>query len=156
MIIADFKEQGEISIEVHIEIQVLPAAITGGSLAVGNNGGLTDGFVLKTAGISGAMVTAGFMNLAAVELPLAANELPPAKDIAHCSAADEFPPLTSSLQFGFIFSEICNTNKSFVFALFMDVLTRHFEEDVPWCLLIAHHILLVDKIREGVQVELDF
>ncbi|KAH0459580.1 hypothetical protein IEQ34_012394 [Dendrobium chrysotoxum] len=82
-----------------------------------------------------------------IHLPFTTQRLP---------AADEFPPLTSSLQFGFILFEICNTNKSFIFALFMDVLTRHFEEDVHWCLLIAHDILLVDKIREGVQVELDF
>ncbi|KAI0515899.1 hypothetical protein KFK09_008567 [Dendrobium nobile] len=33
----------------------------------------------------------------------------------------------------------------------MDVLTRHLQEDVPWCMLFADDILLVDKTREGVE-----
>ncbi|KAI0494831.1 hypothetical protein KFK09_024974 [Dendrobium nobile] len=40
----------------------------------------------------------------------------------------------------------------YLFALVMDVLTRHLQEDVPWCMLFADDILLVDKTREGVEV----
>ncbi|PKU64467.1 ataxia telangiectasia mutated family protein [Dendrobium catenatum] len=37
----------------------------------------------------------------------------------------------------------------------MDVLTRHLQEDVPWCMLFADDILLVDKTREGVESKLE-
>ncbi|KAI0489432.1 hypothetical protein KFK09_029275 [Dendrobium nobile] len=37
----------------------------------------------------------------------------------------------------------------------MDVLTRHLQEDVPWCMLFADDILLVDKTREGVEGKLE-
>ncbi|KAH0468862.1 hypothetical protein IEQ34_002094 [Dendrobium chrysotoxum] len=40
----------------------------------------------------------------------------------------------------------------YLFALVMDVLTRHLQEDVPWCMLFADDILLIDKTREGVEV----
>ncbi|KAI0508024.1 hypothetical protein KFK09_014158 [Dendrobium nobile] len=39
----------------------------------------------------------------------------------------------------------------YLFALVMDVLTRHLQEDVPWCMLFASDILLVDRTKEGVQ-----
>ncbi|KAI0499955.1 hypothetical protein KFK09_018163 [Dendrobium nobile] len=41
-----------------------------------------------------------------------------------------------------------------LFALVMDVLTRHLQ-DVPWCMLFADDILLVDKTREGVESKLE-
>ncbi|KAI0494972.1 hypothetical protein KFK09_025118 [Dendrobium nobile] len=41
----------------------------------------------------------------------------------------------------------------YLFALVLDVLTRHLQEDVPWCMLFADDILLVDKTREGVEDE---
>ncbi|KAI0522554.1 hypothetical protein KFK09_004934 [Dendrobium nobile] len=41
----------------------------------------------------------------------------------------------------------------YLFALVMDVLTRHLQEDVPWCLLFADDILLIDKTIEGVEGE---
>jgi len=37
----------------------------------------------------------------------------------------------------------------------MDVLTRHLQEDVPWCMLFANDILFVDKTKEGVEGELE-
>ncbi|KAH0456366.1 hypothetical protein IEQ34_014273 [Dendrobium chrysotoxum] len=43
----------------------------------------------------------------------------------------------------------------YLFALVMDVLTRHLQEDVPWCMLFADDILLVDKTREGVEGKLE-
>ncbi|KAH0468674.1 hypothetical protein IEQ34_001906 [Dendrobium chrysotoxum] len=42
----------------------------------------------------------------------------------------------------------------YLFALVMDVLTRHLQEDVPWCMLFADDILLVDK-TEGVEGKLE-
>ncbi|KAH0436082.1 hypothetical protein IEQ34_026489 [Dendrobium chrysotoxum] len=39
----------------------------------------------------------------------------------------------------------------YLFALVMDVLTRHLQEDVPWCMLFADDIILIDKTREGVE-----
>ncbi|KAL0919445.1 hypothetical protein M5K25_011539 [Dendrobium thyrsiflorum] len=43
----------------------------------------------------------------------------------------------------------------YLFALVMDVLTRHLQEVVPWCMLFADDILLVDKTREGVEGKLE-
>jgi len=43
----------------------------------------------------------------------------------------------------------------YLFALVMDVLTRHFQEDVPWRMLFANDILLVNKSREGVDGKLE-
>ncbi|PKU75406.1 ubiquitin-protein ligase E3 C [Dendrobium catenatum] len=37
----------------------------------------------------------------------------------------------------------------------MDVLTRHLQEDVHWCMLFADDIILVDKTREGVEGKLE-
>ncbi|KAI0519248.1 hypothetical protein KFK09_006690 [Dendrobium nobile] len=37
----------------------------------------------------------------------------------------------------------------------MEVLTRHLQEDVPWCMLFADDILLVDNTREGVEGKLE-
>ncbi|PKU76023.1 integrator complex subunit 11 [Dendrobium catenatum] len=44
----------------------------------------------------------------------------------------------------------------YLFALVLDVLTRHLQEDVPWCMLFADDILLVDKTREGVEGNLNY
>ncbi|KAH0469003.1 hypothetical protein IEQ34_002235 [Dendrobium chrysotoxum] len=43
----------------------------------------------------------------------------------------------------------------YLFALVMDVCTRHLQEDVPWCMLFADDILLIDKTREGVEGKLE-
>ncbi|KAI0497712.1 hypothetical protein KFK09_020946 [Dendrobium nobile] len=43
----------------------------------------------------------------------------------------------------------------YLFALVMDVLTRHLLEDVSWCMLFTDDILLVDKTREGVEGKLE-
>ncbi|KAL0905238.1 hypothetical protein M5K25_027429 [Dendrobium thyrsiflorum] len=43
----------------------------------------------------------------------------------------------------------------YLFALVMDVLTRHLQEVVPWCMFFADDILLVDKTREGVEGKLE-
>ena len=43
----------------------------------------------------------------------------------------------------------------YLFALVMDVLTGHLQEDIPWCMLFVDDILLVDKTREGVEEKLE-
>ncbi|KAL0924766.1 hypothetical protein M5K25_005623 [Dendrobium thyrsiflorum] len=43
----------------------------------------------------------------------------------------------------------------YLFALVMDVLTRHLQEVVPWCMLVADDIHLVDKTREGIEGKLE-
>nr|XP_016468087.1 PREDICTED: uncharacterized protein LOC107790648 [Nicotiana tabacum] len=42
----------------------------------------------------------------------------------------------------------------FLFALVMDVLTRHIQEEVPWYMLFADDIVLIDEARSGVNTRL--
>ena len=43
----------------------------------------------------------------------------------------------------------------YLFALVMDELTRHLQEDVPWCMLFADDIVLIDETSEGLGQKLD-
>jgi hypothetical protein len=43
----------------------------------------------------------------------------------------------------------------FLFALVMDELTRSIQEDVPWCMLFADDIVLIDETRDGVNDRLE-
>ncbi|OIT37496.1 dna mismatch repair protein msh6 [Nicotiana attenuata] len=43
----------------------------------------------------------------------------------------------------------------FLFALVMDALTRHIQGDVPWCMLFADDIVLIDETRVGVNERLE-
>nr|XP_033508478.1 secreted RxLR effector protein 78-like [Nicotiana tomentosiformis] len=43
----------------------------------------------------------------------------------------------------------------FLFALVMDVLTHHIQEDVPWCMLFANDIVLIEETRDGVNLQLE-
>ena len=43
----------------------------------------------------------------------------------------------------------------YLFALVMDELTRHIEYDVPWCMLFADDIVLVDETAKGVNAKLE-
>lgn len=43
----------------------------------------------------------------------------------------------------------------YLFALVMDELTRHIQDDIPWCMLFADDIVLVDETREGVNAKLE-
>jgi hypothetical protein len=45
--------------------------------------------------------------------------------------------------------------KKYLFALVNDELTKSIQEDVPWCMLFADDIVLVDETRRGVNVELE-
>ena len=43
----------------------------------------------------------------------------------------------------------------YLFALVMDELKRAIQDDVPWCMLFADDIVLMDKTREGVNTKLE-
>jgi hypothetical protein len=43
----------------------------------------------------------------------------------------------------------------YLFALVMDELTRHIQEDIPWCMLFADDIVLVDETASGVKTKLE-
>ncbi|XP_070029668.1 uncharacterized protein [Nicotiana sylvestris] len=43
----------------------------------------------------------------------------------------------------------------FLFALVMDVLTRHIQGEVSWCMLFANDIVLIDETRDGVNAQLE-
>ncbi|OIT39959.1 histone deacetylase 14 [Nicotiana attenuata] len=43
----------------------------------------------------------------------------------------------------------------FLFALVMDALTHHIRGDVPWCMLFADDIVLIDETRDGVNERLE-
>nr|XP_018627627.1 uncharacterized protein LOC108945833 [Nicotiana tomentosiformis] len=44
----------------------------------------------------------------------------------------------------------------FLFALAMDVLSRHIQGEVPWCMLFFDDIVLIDETRSGVNARLEF
>nr|XP_009786017.1 PREDICTED: uncharacterized protein LOC104234186 [Nicotiana sylvestris] len=37
----------------------------------------------------------------------------------------------------------------------MDVLSGHIQGDVPWCMLFAYDIVLIDEMRSGVNTKLE-
>ena len=48
-----------------------------------------------------------------------------------------------------------STLSSYFFALVMDELVRNIQDDVPWYMLFADDIMLVDETREGVNTKLE-
>ena len=43
----------------------------------------------------------------------------------------------------------------FLFAIVMDEITKSIHEDIPWCMLFADDIVLIDKTKEGVNKKLE-
>lgn len=43
----------------------------------------------------------------------------------------------------------------FLFALVMDELTRSVQDDIPWCMMFADDIVLIDETKEGVESKLE-
>ncbi|KAM1471536.1 hypothetical protein ACFX14_042016 [Malus domestica] len=43
----------------------------------------------------------------------------------------------------------------YLFALVMDELTGHIQDDIPWCMLFADDIVLIDETQEGVNAKLN-
>jgi hypothetical protein len=43
----------------------------------------------------------------------------------------------------------------YLFALVMDEVTRNIQGDIPWCMLFADNVVLVDKVRAGVNRKLE-
>ena len=43
----------------------------------------------------------------------------------------------------------------FLFTLLMDELTRGIQDELPWCMLFADDIVLIDETRQGVNVKLE-
>ncbi|KAK9159062.1 hypothetical protein Scep_005636 [Stephania cephalantha] len=56
----------------------------------------------------------------------------------------EFPILDSGMEF-------CSS----VIFIILDELTRHIQEDIPWCMLFADDIVLVDETKDGVNRKLE-
>ncbi|XP_070045018.1 uncharacterized protein [Nicotiana tomentosiformis] len=44
---------------------------------------------------------------------------------------------------------------SFLFAMAMDVLTQHIQGEVPWCMLFADDIVLIDEIRSRLNAKVE-
>ncbi len=59
---------------------------------------------------------------------------------------DEFP-ITVDVNQG-------STLSQYLFCLVIDVLTNSIQEDIPWCILFADDIILVDETRVGVNRKL--
>ena len=44
---------------------------------------------------------------------------------------------------------------SFLFTVVLDELTREIQDEVPWCMLFADDIVLIDVIRQGLNDRLE-
>ena len=47
-----------------------------------------------------------------------------------------------------------STLSPYIFTLIIDELTTHIQKKVPWCMLFADDIVLVDELRYGVNVKI--
>ena len=43
----------------------------------------------------------------------------------------------------------------FLFAIVMDEITKSIHEDIPWCMLFADDIVLINETKEGVNKKLE-
>ena len=49
----------------------------------------------------------------------------------------------------------CSEESPYLFALVMDEVTRDIQGDIPWCMLSADDVVLVDESRTGVNQKLE-
>ena len=43
----------------------------------------------------------------------------------------------------------------FLFTVVMDELTREIQDEIPWCMLFADDIVLIDETKEGINTKLE-
>ena len=43
----------------------------------------------------------------------------------------------------------------YLFVLVMDEITKHIQDDIPWCMLFADDIVLIDKTKSGANTKLE-
>ena len=43
----------------------------------------------------------------------------------------------------------------FLFTIVMDELTRGIQDEIPWCILFADNIVLIDETRQGANTKLE-
>ena len=48
-----------------------------------------------------------------------------------------------------------STLSPFLFAIVLDEITKSIHEDIPWCMLFADDIVLIGKIKEGINKKLE-
>ncbi|PKA57161.1 ataxia telangiectasia mutated family protein [Apostasia shenzhenica] len=48
-----------------------------------------------------------------------------------------------------------STLSSYLFALIVEVMTGHIQDEVPWCMLFADDIVLIEKTKEGAKAKLE-
>ena len=65
-----------------------------------------------------------------------------------CDGTSSYFPITVGLHQGSALSP-------YLFALIMDELTKDIQEEVPWCMLFADDIVLIDETKAGVNAKLE-
>ena len=48
-----------------------------------------------------------------------------------------------------------STLSFYLFTLVLDEVTKHLHEQIPWCILFANDIVLIDEIIDGINYKLD-
>jgi hypothetical protein len=48
-----------------------------------------------------------------------------------------------------------STLNSYIFTLLMDEITKDIQGDIPWCMLFADDVMLIDESRIGIDQKLE-
>jgi hypothetical protein len=54
-----------------------------------------------------------------------------------------------------VFEQVTETRSPYLFALVMDEVTRDIQDGIPWCMLFANNVVVVDESRTGVDQKLE-